>query len=63
MRKTKGAKENIISQAKIMFIRVMLRERERERIFLFFFGGKQPIEIKRYFYLDFSLTNDSFSVD
>lgn len=50
MRKTKGAKENIISQAKIMFIRVMLRERERENFPFFFFGGKQPIEIKRYFY-------------
>ena len=40
----------------------MCHVRERLFSFFFFFGGKQPIENKPYFYKSFSLTKDNFSL-
>ena len=44
-----------------IYIYIYKHKREREIVFQFYiFLGKQPIENKPYFYLDFPLTKDSF---
>ena len=51
MRKTKDAKENIVSGPEEYNIYKSYTLHEREIVFLFFFFfGKQPIKNKPYFY-------------
>ena len=62
VRKTKGMKENIVSQAKKKDnIYKSYAPHEREIIFLFFFlFWKTTYKNKHYFYQIFLLTKDSF---